>query len=229
MKQKLLTDIELDVHGLKYLMDLYSKEPTQTLFELMKQNVLHIQGCLDEVKLELDIVPDSSWIAPATAEIIPPVAEENNDSVIEESIVEEPATEETIIKELVVEATIPVETEETESISAKEDESFTTNESPSIDNVLVSEEEFKSSVLGESIRMSAGLRHSISLNDSFRFSRELFGGDAELMNRVVEQMSVMSSYKTAAAFLTSKINVTEDNEALNDLLELLKKYFNQPA
>lgn len=229
MKQKLLTDIELDVHGLKYLMDLYSKEPTQTLFELMKQNVLHIQGCLDEVKLELDIVLDSSWIAPATAEIIPPVAEENNDSVIEESIVEEPATEETIIKELVVEATIPVETEETESISAKEDESFTTNESPSIDNVLVSEEEFKSSVLGESIRMSAGLRHSISLNDSFRFSRELFGGDAELMNRVVEQMSVMSSYKTAAAFLTSKINVTEDNEALNDLLELLKKYFNQPA
>ena len=31
MKQKLLADIELDVHELKYLMDSFTKEPTQTL------------------------------------------------------------------------------------------------------------------------------------------------------------------------------------------------------
>ena len=31
MKQKLLTDIELDVHELKFLMDTFSKAPTQTL------------------------------------------------------------------------------------------------------------------------------------------------------------------------------------------------------
>ncbi len=43
MKQKLLTDIELDVHGLKYLMDLYSKEPAKAVLELLKQNILHMQ------------------------------------------------------------------------------------------------------------------------------------------------------------------------------------------
>lgn len=247
MKQKLLTDIELDVHGLKYLMDLYSKEPTQTLFELIKQNILHIQGCLDKVKLELDIVPDSSLATPAITEINPPAAEENNNSVIEEPIVEEPVTEEIKIEESLTETTIPVKNGEpiivaTEEIILVENEKtipiateettpveLEITEPPSIDNIPVVEEEYKPSVLGESIKMSAGLRHSISLNDSFRFSRELFGGDVELMNRVVEQMSVMSSYKTATAFLTSKINVTEDNEALNDLLELLKKFFNQPA
>ena len=71
--------------------------------------------------------------------------------------------------------------------------------------------------------------HSISLNDSFRFSREIFGGDPELMNRVIEQISVMSSYKTAVAFLASKVSVNEENEAMADFLELLKKYFNQSA
>ena len=84
-------------------------------------------------------------------------------------------------------------------------------------------------MLGESIKTSVGLRHSISLNDSFRFSRELFGGDVELMNRVVEQLSAMSSYKTAVAFLSSKVNFNEENETLSDFLELLKKYFNQSA
>ena len=71
MKQKLLTDIELDVHGLKYLMDLYSKEPAKAVLELLKQNILHMQGCLDEVLQELEMnnslgtpkaVMDKSWM-----------------------------------------------------------------------------------------------------------------------------------------------------------------------
>ncbi|BDW74300.1 hypothetical protein BFINE_00950 [Bacteroides finegoldii DSM 17565] len=49
------------------------------------------------------------------------------------------------------------------------------------------------------------------------------------MNRVVEQLSAMSSYKTAVAFLSSKVNFNEENETLSDFLELLKKYFNQSA
>ena len=59
MKQKLLTDIELDVHGLKYLMDLYSKEPAKAVLELLKQNILHMQGCLDEVLQELEPVREN--------------------------------------------------------------------------------------------------------------------------------------------------------------------------
>ena len=94
---------------------------------------------------------------------------------------------------------------------------------------VVKEEEPKSAVLGESLKLSAGLRHAISLNDSFRFSRELFGGDTDLMNRVIEQISVMSSYKTAVAFLSSKVELNEEKEAVNDFLELLKKFFNQSA
>ena len=81
-------------------------------------------------------------------------------------------------------------------------------------------------ILGERIRPGAGLRRSISLNDSFRFSRELFNGDNEQMNRVIEQISEMSSLETAVAFLGSKVDVNEENEAMADFMEILKKYFN---
>lgn len=267
MKQKLLTDIELDVHGLKYLMDLYSKEPTQALGELLQRNILHMQECLDELLQDLDSVQDNSPISlieeeseafeaensnvllaeefqalateepevlvaeklktPIVEELQAPVNEEvsvlKQNVVEEETATEETATEETVedtVEKAIVETvTEEAVTEESEPVELQEQE----------EQQKEQEEEVKPSVLGESIKMTAGLRHSISLNDSFRFSRELFGGDVELMNRVVEQMSVMSSYKTASAFLVSKTSAVEESEALNDLLELLKKYFNQSA
>lgn len=220
MKQKLLTDIELDVQGLKYLADLYSKEPAQAVAELLKNNILHMQGCLDEMLQELLSVQENSVASVAEA----PVVEAETAAVADEIIV----AEEPVIAEgpVVVEEPVIVE------------ESLVIEESSVIEEPIVEisapaevemEPEYKPSVLGESIKLTESLRRAISLNDSFRFSRELFGGDVELMNRVLEQLSVMSSYKTALAFLSSKVNLNEESEALNDFLELMKKYFNQPA
>ena len=175
MKQKLLTDIELDVHELKYLMDSFTKEPTPTLSELLKRSITRMQGRLDELQQEVDAV-----------------------QVISPSAVEETAEEE-------------------DEVAGSEEDS----------PVII--QSLESVVVGESLKLSAGLRHAISLNDSFRFSRELFGGNTDLMNRVIEQISVMSSYKTAVAFLSSKVELNEEKEAVNDFLELLKKYFNQSA
>ena len=36
----------------------------------------------------------------------------------------------------------------------------------------------------------------------------------------------MSSLETAVAFLGSKVDVNEENEAMADFMEILKKYFN---
>lgn len=226
MKQKLLTDIELDVQGLKYLADLYSKEPAQAVAELLKNNILHMQGCLDEMLQELLSVQENSVASVAEA----PVVEAETAAVADEIIV----VEEPFIVEEPVIAEGPVIEEEPVIV----EESLVIEESSVIEEPIVEisapaevemEPEYKPSVLGESIKLTESLRRAISLNDSFRFSRELFGGDVELMNRVLEQLSVMSSYKTALAFLSSKVNLNEENEALNDFLELMKKYFNQPA
>lgn len=206
MKQKLLADIELDVHELKYLMDSFTKEPTQTLSELLKRSVARMQGRLDELSQEIDSVELVSL----------------SSFVVEETVVKE---NETIAQEkdasVIIQSPEPV----IEAAAAEEEEEPVIEEAP----VIIKKEEPKNAVLGESIKLAAGLRHSISLNDSFRFSRELFKGDTDLMNRVIEQISVMGSYKTAVAFLSSKVEIDEEKDAVVDFLELLKKYFNQSA
>jgi len=242
MKQKLLTDIELDVHELKYLMDSFTKEPTPTLSELLKRSITRMQGRLDELQQEVDAVQVISPSAvEETAEEEDEVAGSEEDSPViiqslESVVVKEDEEGEAIVAEekpVVIaaaaetaaeEAAAAEEEEEEEEEGKKEEPAIV--EEPVVETV-VKEEEPKSAVLGESLKLSAGLRHAISLNDSFRFSRELFGGNTDLMNRVIEQISVMSSYKTAVAFLSSKVELNEEKEAVNDFLELLKKYFNQ--
>ena len=237
MKQKLLTDIELDVHELKYLMDSFTKEPTPTLSELLKRSITRMQGRLDELQQEVDAVQVISPSAvEETAEEEDEVAGSEEDSTViiqslESVVVKEDEEGEAIVAEekpVVIAAaaeTAAAAAEEEEEEEGKKEESAIVEE-PVVETV-VKEEEPKSAVLGESLKLSAGLRHAISLNDSFRFSRELFGGNTDLMNRVIEQISVMSSYKTAVAFLSSKVELNEEKEAVNDFLELLKKYFNQ--
>ena len=225
MKQNLLTDIELDVHELKYLMDSFTKEPTPTLSELLKRSITRMQGRLDELQQEVDAVQVTSPLTvEETVEETNEVAESEVDSPsiiqsLESVVVKEDEEGEIIVAE---EKPVVVVTEE----GKKEEPAIV--EEPVVETV-VKEEEPKSVVLGESLKLSAGLRHAISLNDSFRFSRELFGGNTDLMNRVIEQISVMSSYKTAVAFLSSKVELNEEKEAVNDFLELLKKFFNQSA
>lgn len=244
MKQKLLTDIELDVHELKYLMDSFTKEPTPTLSELLKRSITRMQGRLDELQQEVDAVQVISPSAvEETAEEEDEVAGSEEDSPViiqslESVVVKEDEEGEAIVAEekpvviaaaaetaAAAAAEAAAEEEEEEEEEGKKEEPAIVEE-PVVETV-VKEEEPKSAVLGESLKLSAGLRHAISLNDSFRFSRELFGGNTDLMNRVIEQISVMSSYKTAVAFLSSKVELNEEKEAVNDFLELLKKYFNQ--
>ena len=248
MKQKLLTDIELDVHELKYLMDSFTKEPTPTLSELLKRSITRMQGRLDELQQEVDAVQvispsaveetaeeedevagseeDSPVIIQSLESVVVKEDEEGEAIVAEEKPVVIAAAAETAAEAAAEEAAAAEEEEEEEEEGKKEEPAIV--EEPVVETV-VKEEEPKSAVLGESLKLSAGLRHAINLNDSFRFSRELFGGNTDLMNRVIEQISVMSSYKTAVAFLSSKVELNEEKEAVNDFLELLKKYFNQSA
>ena len=235
MKQKLLTDIELDVHELKYLMDSFTKEPTPTLSELLKRSITRMQGRLEELQQEVDAVQVISPSAvEETAEEEDEVAGSEEDSPViiqslESVVVKEDEEGEAIVAE--EKPVVIAAAAETAEAAAEEEEEGKKEEPAIVEEpvveTVVKEEEPKSAVLGESLKLSAGLRHAISLNDSFRFSRELFGGNTDLMNRVIEQISVMSSYKTAVAFLSSKVELNEEKEAVNDFLELLKKYFNQ--
>ena len=219
--QGLLTDIELDIQELRYLTEAFLREPNAMLREVLKRNILQMRGRLDSMLQQLDVVEPVQEKQPIVKEAIAkePVVKEEvvvavvpveapviEAPVIEARTVEAPVAEEKVIEELIVEKQII--------------------EKPIVEEPLDKDCVEPTPILAERIRTGADLRRSISLNDSFRFSRELFGHDSELMNRVLQQIGEMSSYQAAVSFLTSKVHVEEENEAMNDLLELLKKYFN---
>ena len=52
--QALLTNIELDIQELKYLMDAFSREPNAALREVLKRSILQMRARLDQLLLELD-------------------------------------------------------------------------------------------------------------------------------------------------------------------------------
>ena len=80
-------------------------------------------------------------------------------------------------------------------------------------------------ILAERIKPAKDLKHAISLNDSFRFVRELFAGDAARMNEVVRRLGEAPSLDKAMDIFASEVHPDEENEAAVDFMELLKKYF----
>lgn len=87
------------------------------------------------------------------------------------------------------------------------------------------EERIPAPVLGEQLRPAAELAKGLTLNDTFRFSRELFNGDKDEMNKVLQEISRMTSLPDVISYLSTQIEWDEDNEAVKDFVELLKKYF----
>lgn len=131
MKQKLLTDIELDVHELKYLMDSFTKEPTPTLSELLKRSITRMQGRLDELQQEVDAVQVISPSAvEETAEEEDEVAGSEEDSPViiqslESVVVKEDEEGEAIVAEekpVVIAAAAETAAEEAEAAAAEEEE-----------------------------------------------------------------------------------------------------------
>lgn len=87
---------------------------------------------------------------------------------------------------------------------------------------MVCEEPETVPILAERIKPAKDLRHAISLNDSFRFVRELFAGDAARMNEVVRRLGEAPSLDKAMDIFVSEVQPDEENEAAVDFMELLK-------
>ena len=79
--QALLTNIELDIQELKYLMEAFEREPNGTLREVLKRNILQMRDRLDQMLTELDTVQK-----PVEEEIIQPILTEKE---VEEAVLEE--------------------------------------------------------------------------------------------------------------------------------------------
>lgn len=229
--QALLNDIELDIQELKCLMEAVSRKPDSALREVAKRNIVQMRGRLDILLEQLDrgalpenelpdriINPMPEPVSAAAAAEAAEAAAEEEEEEEEEIVVGNPEKDEEPV--IVPEAPEMPESEQLELPEVTVEPAQSAEVSMKIETNTAS-----TPILAERIKTAGDLRRSISLNDSFRFSRELFGGSMEQMNHVLQQIGEMHSLDAALVFLSSKIKVEEENEAKADLVELLKKYF----
>ena len=68
-------------------------------------------------------------------------------------------------------------------------------------------------------------RKAISLNDWFRFKRDLFKGNEEAINATVQVLNGIGSYEEAIAYLNEHARWDPDDPTAADFIKLLEKRF----
>ena len=230
--QTLLNDIELDIQELKCLMQAVSNEANPALRGVVNRNIQQMKARLDALQKLLDescaaripIAPN----VPQPDVRQPDVQPNDTETQRVNEVVQQPEGQQPVgqpgapevqrinevaqqfeTQQLVVQQPVAVEPVAPEVL-------------PEPTPIVVPP---ASSILAERIKPAADLRRAISLNDLFRFSRELFGGDTARLNEVVERLGNAPSFDAARTILVSEVHLDEENEAVADFVELLRKYF----
>ncbi|MDR1116070.1 MAG: hypothetical protein LBL33_08010 [Tannerella sp.] len=74
-------------------------------------------------------------------------------------------------------------------------------------------------------RVLSDLRKAFNVNDRFRYRRELFRGNEEVMNRVISILNNMESYKDSILFLEEKLHWDFSNPVVKDFIKVLEIRF----
>ena len=75
-------------------------------------------------------------------------------------------------------------------------------------------------------REARTLRKAFTLNDKFRFRRELFNGDDALFGRTLDAIQKEPSYDDAVEYLQEKLNWDINNPDVTDFLAIVRNHFN---
>ncbi len=71
----------------------------------------------------------------------------------------------------------------------------------------------------------ADLRKAFSLNDRFRYRKELFGGSEEAMSKVITILNNKESFKECAVFLEQKLHWDFSDPTVKDFIKILELRF----
>lgn len=74
-------------------------------------------------------------------------------------------------------------------------------------------------------RLVVDVRKALSLNDRFRFQRELFNNDAKCMDKVLDEIGSFKNLAEVLEYLKEKFNWSKDNEPAMDFIKIVIKKF----
>lgn len=146
-----------------------------------------------------------------------PAAEPQVVEKVVEKIVEKPVE---VIKEVIVEKPVEVETPkaaEPEPVVIPEPEPVIKEPAP----VVEEQPSPKAAVYGKAVD---DIRQAISLGDRFLYQRELFGQNAEMMQRTLTELNELNTYEDAIRYI-SRFNWDTESHTYQQFLVTLHRRF----
>lgn len=184
----------------KILNDLHSLETAQ--IEMLRKQMEAHQALIQSL--------------PNPVATVAPAPEEYKPKVKEPEVKEEPVAEPVIVPEPKMEPVQEVIIEKTEIVTEQ-------SEPPHKSVTSEKQNVFLSDILEK--KNLSDFRKAFSLNDRFRFRRELFGGNEEKMNKAITDLNDIHSYEESVTYLNNELKWNIEDEAVADFIKLLEKRF----
>lgn len=228
-----------ELEGLLLLADNRGDDTPEYVFTAISEKLSRLQALLaDNAEKE---EPEPEEEPEEEPEADKPVEEEESESPESEEVpVEMPIIEDITAAddttadedEQIVEVVIEDEPEEDLEEEKEVEEEFT-EEEETTDDEAPAESEAETKPIDESIRLdeklqrtrSKDLKQAFSLNDMFRFRRELFGNSGAVMTDALHLVEAMQSYDEAEDYFYGDLGWDRESDDVKEFMETIKKHF----
>ncbi len=234
----------LELEGLLMVADSRGDETPDAVFTLIREKVEQLRAVCDCLP---EALPEDSEDEELPYEPLDDVPAE--ETPVEETLVEEPNEEEIVDEEPEiepeVEEVIEIEEEPEPEIEVvpepeieEEPAPEPVEEVPEPEEVPEIEEEIEEEIADEPVEektitldeafirnKAKDLKSAFSLNDTFRFRRELFGNSAADMNDAIDLVNAMNSYDEAEDYFINDLGWDAESDEVREFMEIIRNHF----
>jgi hypothetical protein len=233
-KELLITLIKKDVNELGIVLEglLENNNLPKSIINLSIDKAENIASCLKQLLEENAQIPQTQT---CTKEEICQEGENNHTQSSEEDVVVNIEVKEmqedvelvSFAKEDVIEIKEESSATDTSEQEVKEVKIITVAESVQVDVSLNEKLQKEDNSIGNIISSQKieDLKQAISIGDRFRFQRELFGGNGEIMNKTITELNNATSLEKALEFISTNFSWNEKDDNVKDFLSLLERKF----
>ena len=236
----------LELEGLLMVADSRGDETPDAVFTLIKEKIEQLReytSCLPDVAVdeqfdeqepvvepedEPEAEPEEEIEPEIEAELEPeieaePEIEEDPEPELEEELEAEPEIEEEpeseLEEEIEAEPEEELEPEIVPEIEAEPEPEIIKNVDETAPEAIITLDE-------AFIRNKAkDLKSAFSLNDTFRFRRELFGNSAADMNDAIDLVNAMNSYEEAEDYFINDLGWDAESDEVGEFMEIIRNHF----
>ena len=210
----------LELEGLLMVADSRGDETPDAVFTLIKEKIEQLReytSCLPDVAVDEQVGEEFDEQEPVVEPEDEPEAEPEEE--LEPEVEAEPEFEEEPEPELEVELEAEPEPEIVPEIEAEPEPEIIKNVDETAPEAIITLDE-------AFIRNKAkDLKSAFSLNDTFRFRRELFGNSAADMNDAIDLVNAMNSYEEAEDYFINDLGWDAESDEVGEFMEIIRNHF----